>query len=234
MMNLQPLREQIYQFLRKEMQTGALLPGSTINLNQISARLGVSKTPLRDALIRLEAKGFVTILPRRGVKVNVLTLRDIKDLYEIIGSLEASVIASAFHRFDQDKINQMERINSRHREAILVGDFEGIYHSNLSFHDSFLELSDNGEIRGLIDPLKQRLYDFPRRSYLSEWELRNAKEHQQFIDFIKNNDCEGAVRMMRNVHWAYACQEKYIRRFYALGVEEYRAEIASLRAGPGE
>ena len=229
MLNLQPLREQVYQHLRREMQTGDLLPGLTINLNKISQQLGISKTPLRDALIQLETEGFVIILPRRGFKVKGLTLTDIKNLYEILGALESSVIISVFDKLDQARIEEMERFNTKYREAVSAKDFEQIYQMNLSFHDAFLELSDNKELQRLIKPLKQRLYDFPRRAYLPEWELRNADEHQRCIDFIKKGNRYAAARTMRDAHWSYVVQEKFIREFYALGVKEYKEEMANLQ-----
>ena len=231
MLNLQPLREQIYQHLRQEMQMGGLLPGLTINLNEISRELGVSKTPLRDALIQLESYGFVSILPRRGVKVNVLTLRDIKNLYEILGSLETSVLVAVFDSFDQNKLDRMAQINAEYRQAILAGDSMRIYRLNLSFHDSFLELSENSQLKGLITPLKQRLYDFPRRAYLPEWELQNADEHHEFIEFIKKGDRAAAAGIWKDAHWSYPHHETFIRRFYALGVKEYETEMASRRSG---
>jgi len=69
MLNTKSLREQVYEYLRDEINNRKLLPGTTINLNEISQQLGISKTPLRDAIIQLEIEGFVTILPRRGVTV---------------------------------------------------------------------------------------------------------------------------------------------------------------------
>ena len=69
MLNVKSLREQIYEYLREEMGSGKLISGSSINLTAISDELGVSKTPLRDALIQLEAEGFVSILPRRGIQL---------------------------------------------------------------------------------------------------------------------------------------------------------------------
>jgi len=229
MLSLQSLREQVYQYLRQEMQTGDLLPASTINLNNISKRLGISKTPLRDALIQLESEGFVIILPRRGFKVKVLTLTDIKNLYEILGALEASAIISVFDKLDKNKIKEMELFNSKYREAVSEKDFKQIYQRNLSFHDTFLDLSENIELQRLIKPLKQRLYDFPRRAYLPEWELRNADEHQRCIDFIKKGDRYAAARAMRDAHWSYVVQEKFIREFYALGVKEYKEERTNLQ-----
>ena len=214
MLNLESLCEQVYQFLRKEMQNGKLLPGLNIDVKKISQQLGVSKTPIRDALIQLQVEGFVTILPRRGIRVNALTLRDVKNLYEVIGPLEASVIISVFHKLDQIKIAKMEQINSEYRQAILTEDFEHIYSLNLAFHEVFLRLSDNLELRRIIKPLKERLYDFPRRGYLLEWELRNLDEHQQLVDFIKKGDRDAAGSILRDVHWSYVVQEEFIRKFY--------------------
>ncbi|MCC7295868.1 MAG: GntR family transcriptional regulator, partial [Acidobacteria bacterium] len=78
------------------MRRGEILPGSVIDMEETSLRLGVSKTPLRDALLQLEMEGFVTILPRRKVVVNVLRPEDIKNYYEIIGALESTALRQAF------------------------------------------------------------------------------------------------------------------------------------------
>ena len=103
MLNIISLREQVYQFLRDQMQNGNLLPGASINLNQISRQLGISKTPLRDALIQLECEGFVSILPRKGVIVKATTLRDIRNYYDIIGALEAMVVREVFPHLGKRK-----------------------------------------------------------------------------------------------------------------------------------
>lgn len=72
------LREQVYDYLREELYAGRVLPNSSLNLKALSTHLGVSITPLRDALLRMDQEGFVTILPRKGVIVNSLTLQDVK------------------------------------------------------------------------------------------------------------------------------------------------------------
>ena len=108
MTNQISLREQVYHFFWQEMQNGVLAPGTAINLNEISKKLGISKTPLRDALIQLETEGFVTILPRRGIIVNSLPLHDIKSYYEILGALESSALLSIFDKIKNRHIEQME------------------------------------------------------------------------------------------------------------------------------
>lgn len=213
-LNVKSLREQVYEYIRDEMYAGRIMPNTVLNLNQISEHLGVSKTPLRDALIRLEVEGFVTIMPRRGVMVNALTLRHVKDFYQICGALEGEVVKSVFERFDGSHIGLMRQLNSEMRAAILREEFDRMYQLNIMFHDVFLDLSGNQSIRSILMPLKRRLYDFQRRPYVKEWELRNSQEHDQFIDAVKAGDVDAAVHLLRDVHWSFAKQEDYIRTFH--------------------
>jgi DNA-binding GntR family transcriptional regulator len=208
------LREQVYELLRDEIQNRNLLPGSTINPNEISKQLGISKTPLRDAIIQLEIEGFVTILPRRGVTVKKLTLQEIQDSYQIVGALEGSVILNEFENITAVHISKMEKLNLEQKAALENGDYDSYYRLNLDFHDVFNNLSDNKTLMQLITPFKQRLYDFPRRGYIKEWEMNNCEEHHQFIELVKKKDRKGAASIMRDVHWSYAVQEKYILQFY--------------------
>jgi len=213
-LNVKSLREQVYEYIRDQMMSGHILPNTTLNLNQISDHLGISKTPLRDALIRLEVEGFVTIMPRRGVVVNALTLQDVKDVYQICGALEGDVVKAVFDRFNTSHIADMRQLNSEMRAAVQRNEFDLMYRLNLRFHDAFLNLSDNQTIRSILMPLKQRLYDFQRRPYVKEWELRNSDEHDRFIDAIKTGRVEEAVHVLRDVHWSFQVQEDYIRTFH--------------------
>ncbi len=212
--NTQSLREQIYLYLRDGMLTGELAPGATLNLNEISNKLGISKTPLRDALIQLEAEGFVSILPRKGVMVNKLTLENVREYYEILGALEASVVLDVFHQITPDHIDRMKQLNRDQKTALVSEDYENYYRLNLDFHGVFLDLGANKTMLRLITPLKQRLYDFPRHRYNVDWEKSNCAEHDLFIEFIEAGDREGAARFMKYRHWSYTFQEKNIRQFH--------------------
>ncbi len=214
MMNLQSLREQVYEYLREEMHKGRLLPDTLLNLNEISQRLGVSKTPLRDALIKLEAEGFVTIMPRRGVVVNPLTIEDVKDFYQIIGAIEGEVVKEVFPRLGTAQISALRQLNADMRDALQLDKFGTYYKLNLAFHNTFLNLSGNTHLQAFIMPMKQRLYDFQQRPYVKEWEFRNCIEHDSFIDMIKQGNCTDAVHCMRDIHWSFSTQESYIREFY--------------------
>ena len=97
---------------------GRLRPGAFLNLNDISRELGMSRTPLRDALFQLESEGFVTIFPRRGVVVNSLTLEKIRNIYEILGALESAALLLVAVRFRDGDADLMEKYNQQMRKAL--------------------------------------------------------------------------------------------------------------------
>ncbi len=225
-LNVTSLSKQVYDYLLEQMNSGAFLPGSTINISKFSEQLGVSKTPLRDALIHLELEGFVTILPRRGVRVNVLTLQDVKNAYELIGCLEATVVLQCFELMTADHITKLEELNAKMLEMIKADNFEYYFKANITFHNVFMELSDNELIKKTILPVKQRLYEFPAKVYISEWEKRNCGEHRQFIDCLKKKDPKGAASVLKNIHWSYTVQEDFILKFHTMREEMIDQEQA--------
>ncbi|MFZ5632032.1 MAG: GntR family transcriptional regulator [Bacillota bacterium] len=216
MLNVISLREQVYQYLRDKIHAGELRPGSFINLDRLSMELSISKTPLKEALIKLECEGFVEILPRRGFLVKKLTYQEIRDYYEIIGSLESSVVLSVFDQITTDHIAEMKRSNAEQLKALEDNELDTYHQLNLDFHDIFLNLSPNMTLRRYLTPLKQRLYDFPRRRYWKEWELINLEEHKKLIKCFEDGDREGAARVIKEEHWGWKVHEPYFIQFYEL------------------
>jgi DNA-binding GntR family transcriptional regulator len=229
--NQKSLREQVYDYLRGELHKGELIPGAAINLNEISQELGISKTPLRDALLQLDTEGFVTISPRRGVFVNRLTLEDIRQCYEIIGALESTVILTVFDNIQPLHIEKMKLLNSALRTSLKNEDFQAYYQQNILFHDVFLELSHNQALKRIIAPMKQRLYDFPQHGYIKEWEQSNCRDHDRLIEAFVVGDQTTAIRVWREVHWSFDAQEKHIRKFYFPEIKDPRDPNA-VRAHP--
>jgi len=215
LLNIKSLKEQVYEFLREAMRRGDILPGSVIDMEETSKRLGVSKTPLRDALLQLEMEGFVSILPRRKVVVTVLTLKDIKNTYEIIGALESTALLQAFDRIKADDIKKMDRLNAEMKEAIEGDDFDLYYEKNLAFHNAFLGLSGNENLLKIVNTLKKRLYDFPRQQgWVKEWEQASIGEHAELVHLIRTRNRKEAAAHIRDVHWSYKVQEKFIVKYY--------------------
>jgi DNA-binding GntR family transcriptional regulator len=213
-LKISSLSEVVYTYLRKQMNLGNMVPGSTINIGGIAKQLGISKTPLRDALIHLEMEGFVTILPRRGVRVNVLTLQDVKNAYEAIGLVEASIVSSCIDKIETSHVKRLEELNERMISDIERDDFSRLFKTNLQFHNVYLDASHNELMKKFILPNMHRLYDFPRQNFIPEWEKRNCEEHAQLIACIRNGDGEKGASILKDMHWSFEYQMHYIKKFY--------------------
>jgi DNA-binding GntR family transcriptional regulator len=215
LLNIKSLKEQVYAYLREQLRRGEILPGSAINLDQTSRKLGVSRTPLRDALLQLEGEGFVTIYPRRGVVVNGLSLQDIRNYYQIIGALESAALEQAFDRLGEPEFLEMEVIIAAMKTAIEADDFDLYYEKNLALHDVYLSACGNENLVRMVGTLKRRLYDFPRqRGFVKEWELASIAEHTELLRLLQEGKRDEAAAYITNVHWSYEVQEKYIRQYY--------------------
>lgn len=209
------LREQVYEFLRDEMARGGLQPGEFLDLNDLAQRLGISRTPLREALLQLESQGFVTVLPRRGFRLNALTLDDIRHFYEIIGALEAATLKAVGASLETEDFNRMRALDAAMAEAVAAGDFDRYYEANRAFHDVYLSRSDNKRLLAQVHLLKQRLYDWPRREgMVNAWEEHSVGEHETFIHLLEEGRIAEAAAHLQDVHWSFKVQESYIHAYY--------------------
>lgn len=209
------LKEQVYEYLREQMREQKIQAGSAINMDATSRKLGISKTPLRDALIQLEMEGFVSILPRKGIYVNGLTIDEIKEFYQVIGALESAAIAIAFGQIKPVHIEKMKKLILEMHAAIEKNNF-GLYSKkNLAFHNIYIDLCGNHSLKKIVDNLKKRLYDFQAQSqWVKEWELTSMKEHQQLVDNLEAGNLEMTQRVIRDIHWSFEVQEVFIRKYY--------------------
>jgi len=213
--NRASLREQVYEILRDQLDTGALKPGSVIRQDEIARQLGVSRTPLREALLRMEQEGFVVIKPRSGILVRRLNEQTIRNLYQMIGALEASVLVTESASLTDEKIAAMRAHNEEGRAALATDDFDRYYAANLALHDSYLQLSNNDELIQAVSAMKQRLYDFPRkRTFVKEWELASVDEHEEIISHLETGDFAWAAEIVRDTHWSFEVQKDFIRSYY--------------------
>ena len=222
---LRSLREVVYDHLRELLNEGRLRPGSYLDLNALAEEIGTSRTPLRDALLRLESEGFVEILNRKGVRITRLTLDSIRHMYEMLGALESTVLRSVAPRITSETVIRMDRLNQEMAAALDAGDFGRYYEANLAFHDAYRNLSDNDELIRVMHLLKQRLYDFPRLTgYVPEWERASIGEHEALVRLLQQGRVGEAADLLRDVHWSFPYQEPFIRRYYAAIDEAPAAE----------
>jgi len=214
-LNTKSLKEQVYEYLRDQMRQHKLQPGSAINMDSTSKKLGISKTPLRDALIQLEMEGFVTIMPRKGIYVNGLTLEDIRDYYQVIGALESSALSVSFDRMTPQYIEKMKKLIDEMITAIDKNNFNLFNRKNQAFHNIYIQLSGNETLKHTVDTLKKRLYDFPSHTkWIKQWEESSIGEHRALVEAIEKGDLEESRRLIHDVHWSFEVQEPFIRKYY--------------------
>ena len=215
LINTKLLKDQVYQYLRDEIRKKNFQAGSVINMDATSKKLGISKTPLRDALIQLEIEGFVTIAPRKGIYVNGLSIEEIREYYQVIGALESSALRISFQRLKSAHIEKLNKLNLAMEKALEKGNFNRFYEKNLEFHNLYIDLCGNSTLNIMINNLKKRLYDFvPQDRWIKEWEVSSIKEHQGLVTAIEEGDIEESLRFIHDVHWSFEVQEKFIRRYY--------------------
>ena len=204
------LRVQVYDYLQEQMRVGVLEPGASISVNRMIEELGVSRTPLREALLLLQEQGFVSIQPQRGVKINALTMDDVKDIYEILGGIESRVILSVFDQISSREIELMNTVNLKIETALNNGDIISHNQANVEFHDVFLNLSENHRLLRYVHNLKMQLYDFPRRDYGHQWNLKNLQEHKAFVQLIEDVKPLDAADFMRDIHWGFEQPDSFV------------------------
>ena len=204
------LRKQIFDYLSNQIEKGNLTPGSLINVKKLTEELDVSRTPLREALAQLEIQGLITIMPQRGVLINVLTYEDLLNFFEIIGALESQVILVVFDRISDKEINIMERHNRVMKQAIKNGKSRKFHESNILLHKVFLNLSNNKELISYVSSLKLRLFGFAMKSYRTRFKEAIVHEHDELIALLRAGDKNGASDYLRNVHWKFNFPENFI------------------------
>jgi DNA-binding GntR family transcriptional regulator len=205
------LRKEIFTYLSNQIECGALTPGSLINVRKLTEELNVSRTPLREALAQLEIQGLVSILPQRGVRINVLTYEDLLNLFEIIGTLESQVVFTVFDQITDKKIDQMKRFNRAMEQAIDKGKNRNFHETNIRFHKVFLDLSGNHELTNYVSGLKLRLFGFALKSYRDRFKRAIIAEHDVFIALLKEGDRKSAADYLKDVHWKFNYPDNFIR-----------------------
>lgn len=190
------LAEQVYEAVRGRIVSGALAPGTFVREKDLEA-MGVSRTPIRDALGRLASEGFLERLPHRGFRVPEEPLRQMLDLYPIVAALEVLAGRLALARFAPADVAELRRANEELTAARLRGDADGLSAANARFHAVFSERSGNARLAGLLDDLRQQLAGLERWAY-AQGDLadRSIAEHAELIAAIEAGEVDRAVALL--------------------------------------
>ena len=156
----QPLREVVCETLRDAIRKGTLKPGERLMEIQLAEELGVSRTPVREAIRKLELEGYVIMMPRRGTYVANLSIRDVNEVFEIRTSLDSLASGLAAERITDEELERLQRLLVAIGGYIEANDMEKIVETDTEFHDLLYQASRNSRLVGIIFNLREQLTRF--------------------------------------------------------------------------
>lgn len=201
------LKDHVYDYISKKINDGTLKPNERINEKIISEDLEVSRTPVREALMQLASEGYLEKTPRKGFIVKELSLNRVKDLYAIIGSLEALAASFAIDKLTNEDMHYMEKVLLKIDKAISDMDYSKYYKLQAEFHNIFIKAADNEELLELLTSLKR---NFIRQTYITDKEQVDTllkvvqethKEHWVIYRLFKEKKGEELEKYLRDIHW---------------------------------
>ena len=191
----QPLREVVFETLRDAIRKGILKPGERLMEIHLAEQLGVSRTPVREAIRKLELEGYVIMMPRRGTYVSNLSIKDINEVFEIRTSLDSLASGLAAERITDEELEHLQRLLVVIGEAIKEKNMEKIVEADTKFHDILYQASRNNRLVGIIYNLREQLTSFRAKSMAYPGRLgETLEEHRRIVDTIAQGDAVAAQK----------------------------------------
>ena len=192
-----PLRDVVFHTLRQAIFKGELKPGERLMEIQLANKLGVSRTPIREAIRKLELEGLVVMIPRKGAEVAEITEKNLRDVLEVRRALEELSVQLACERITPELLRELEKAAEEFRKVLKGKDITEIAEADVRFHDVIYKAADNDRLTQLLSNLGEQMYRY-RVEYLKNPEVfgQLLKEHEEIISHIRKGEKEQAVRIM--------------------------------------
>jgi DNA-binding GntR family transcriptional regulator len=185
----QTLREQIVSSLRESIIKGELSPGQKLTEPELAERLGISRTPIREAFRQLESEGFLTVIPRRGAVVSKITRKEIDEFYELKSLLEGYAARIAAEKINEKGIEKLRKINEQLIKLAEDGDIESFFLKNEEFHRTFISYCGNEKLLEFREHMVQRFMRFRLEALSVPGRLMDSvKQHRTIIRALARKD----------------------------------------------
>ena len=191
-----PLRDVVFNTLREAILRGELKPGERLMEIQLANKLGVSRTPIREAIRKLELEGLVLMIPRKGAEVAQITEKRLRDVLEVRRALENLAVQLACLRMSPQTLADLKAA-ARAFEEILGGeDVTAVAEADVAFHDVIYMATDNQRLISLLNNLREQMYRY-RVEYLKKKECHKQLlwEHQEIIRAIEAGEIDVATKI---------------------------------------
>ena len=193
-----PLRDVVFNTLRKAILTGELKPGERLMEIHLANRLGVSRTPIREAIHKLELEGLVTMIPRRGSEVAQITEKSMNDVLEVRRALDALCAELACDRITPEELNQLKKACEDFEIAVRTKDVQKIAQADVALHDIIVQATGNQRLIQLVLNLSEQMYRY-RFEYIKDTSQHQnlIEEHRIIYQSIVNKEKETAAQAAR-------------------------------------
>jgi DNA-binding GntR family transcriptional regulator len=190
-----PLREVVFNTLREAIISGELKPGERLMEVKLAEKMGVSRTPVREAIRKLELEGLVSMLPRKGAHVAELSAKDIMDVLEVRATLDGMATSLAAERITDEEIKDLSHIQVQFEGYTYKENLQGSIKKDVEFHDLIYRASRNERLIQISSNLREQIQRF-RVIYMKDYSNPKdlIKEHQCILEAISRHDVEGAKR----------------------------------------
>lgn len=194
-----PLRDVVFQTLRQAILKGELQPGERLMEIKLAERLGVSRTPIREAIRKLELEGLVIMIPRKGAAVANITEKDTKDVLEVRRTLEMFAVEVACDRITPEQLVQLKEAAKAFEASKGSMDLIRIAETDMNFHEIIYEATQNERLVQMLNNLRENMYRY-RIEYLKDPNYYDSlvREHQAILDAVENGCKEKARVYMRD------------------------------------
>jgi DNA-binding GntR family transcriptional regulator len=195
-----PLREVIFNSLREAIIIGELRPGERLMEVQLAEKMGVSRTPVREAIRKLELEGLVDMIPRKGAHVAELSIKDIMDVLEVRASLDGLATSLAAERITDDELKELKHINSQFATYIDKENLNGSIKKDAEFHDIIYKASRNDKLISILNNLREQVQRF-RVIYIKDYNNSKnlLKEHTDIFEAVSSRNTDEA-RIIAKTH----------------------------------
>ena len=194
-----PLRDVVFKTLRGAILRGELKPGERLMEIRLANELGVSRTPIREAIRMLELEGLVLMVPRRGAQVAKITEKDLKEVLEGRIGLDELAIGFACERVTPEQLEAIREAGEYFESLADSEDLTAVAEADVRFHDRIYDAAGNQRLNQILSNLREQMYRY-RMEYLKDTKQRRklAAEHRAMYEAIRLRDTETAKREIRS------------------------------------
>ena len=189
-----PLRDVVFQTLRQAILRGELKPGERLMEIHLAQKLGVSRTPVREAIRKLELEGLVLMIPRKGAVVAEITISDLEDVLEVRMALEELAVKHACRQITPEQLSQLHILAEEFRQTLYGDDVGACAQADMKFHEASYAATGNGRLVQILNNLREQMYRY-RMEYLKDRQSHSllVKEHEEILHALEQRDEKKAL-----------------------------------------